>query len=121
MTPDLREAVADLLLNAGCGDSNECEAIADAILALPALSVPEGWVAVPREVVRALRAAKALCDNINEFGKITDGEIYDHADEAIRQALSAIPSPGGDGSSRGLADQPSASRSRSGLQHGVAA
>jgi hypothetical protein len=40
----------------------------------------------------AVRAAKALCDNINEFGTITDGEIFDLADEAIRRAVGCVSS-----------------------------
>lgn len=35
----------------------------------------------------ALRAAKVLCDNINEFGHITDGELYDQLDTTIRAAM----------------------------------
>jgi hypothetical protein len=36
---------------------------------------------------KALKAAKALLDNIHEFGTITDGEIIDHADSMVCAAL----------------------------------
>src|SRR5690606_18890100 len=67
MTPDLREAVARLLakhvreinrvIASGLHEGDAIYAAADAILALPALSVPEGWVAVPREVVEPFARA----------------------------------------------------------------
>lgn len=37
----------------------------------------------------AVRAAKALCDNINEFGQVTDAELYDSVDATIRRAAEA--------------------------------
>ncbi|MBD3844283.1 hypothetical protein IED13_01135 [Bosea sp. SSUT16] len=41
----------------------------------------------PATVERALRAAKMLVDNINEFGQVTDAEILDCAEKAVREAL----------------------------------
>lgn len=38
----------------------------------------------------ALRAAKRLCDNINEFGHVTDAEIFDATETAIQKALETI-------------------------------
>jgi hypothetical protein len=35
----------------------------------------------------ALISARRVCENINEFGYITDQEIHDHAETAIRKAL----------------------------------
>lgn len=120
MTDNLRKAVALLLWHRFApshavdfdGDSNRSEYLraADEILSLPALSVPEGWVAVPREVVEPFaRAAdwEERCID-PDYGiarvrplkdsrrvAVTLGEC-----RAVRAALSAIPSPGGDGSSR---------------------
>lgn len=47
------------------------------------------------KVRRALEAAKRLCDNINEFGRVTDQEFHDHAETLIREALS-LPEREGD-------------------------
>ena len=52
-------------------------AIADAIAALP-------------DMFEALRCAKDLLDNINEFGVCTSPEIYDAADTAVRAALDKV-------------------------------
>jgi hypothetical protein len=41
-------------------------------------------------LVDALRAARALCANINEFGHVTDQIIYDAAEVQIRKALSSL-------------------------------
>lgn len=61
--------------------------------ALPALSVPEGWVAVPREpTVDMVRAGNAA------LSPWVAPALHSH--EAYRAMLSAIPSPGGEGSSR---------------------
>ena len=35
----------------------------------------------------ALISARRVCENINEFGYVTDLEIHDHAETAIRKAL----------------------------------
>lgn len=121
MTPpspdNLREAVARLLakhvreinrvIASGMHEGDAIYAATDAILALPALSVPEGWVAVPREVVEPFaRAAdwEERCID-PDYGiarvrplkdsrrvAVTLGEC-----RAVRAALSAIPSPGGEG------------------------
>jgi len=40
-----------------------------------------------RRMEEALRAAKALVDNINEFGAVTDAEFLDCAEMSVRQAL----------------------------------
>ena len=45
------------------------------------------------ELVKALKAAKRLCDNINEFGQVTDQVFYDAAEDAIRAALSYDNAP----------------------------
>lgn len=46
----------------------------------------EAMAAVP-DMYRALRAAKNLCDNINEFGHVTDSIILDAAEAAVCIAL----------------------------------
>ncbi len=101
MTPDnLREEVAWLLWHRFApshavdfdGDSNRSEYLraADEILSLPALSVPEGWVAVPREpTVDMVRAGNAA------LSPWVAPALHSH--EAYRAMLSAIPSPGGEG------------------------
>jgi len=38
-------------------------------------------------LVSALKAAKQLCDNINEFGRATDQEYHDAAEAKIDAAL----------------------------------
>lgn len=98
----------------------------------PALSVPEGWVAVPREVVEPFveapgwgaesRKAREFANRVYKETKGPTPELkrlYAELLENDRReaALSAIPSPGGEGSSRGLADQPSASRSLNSSAH----
>ena len=42
------------------------------------------------EMMKGLRCAKALLDNINEFGVCTSPEIYDAADTAVRAALDKV-------------------------------
>lgn len=37
-----------------------------------------------RAAVRNYRLAKAICDNINEFGHVTDHELYDALDSLLR-------------------------------------
>jgi hypothetical protein len=61
---------------------------ADAILSLPALSVPEGWVAVPREV--------AAAEIVRVLDLWHDGSRERKARDIVQAlaALSAIPSPG---------------------------
>lgn len=44
-------------------------------------------IAAAPAMAEALKAARALLDNINEFGTITDGEFLDDADKAVREAL----------------------------------
>lgn len=39
----------------------------------------------------ALRAAKSIFDSVNEFGKVVDGEAFDRAETAVRQALDPRP------------------------------
>lgn len=113
---NLREAVARIVKDAMClvndGSSESrlervAKSAANRILSLPALSLPEGWVAVPREVVEPFaRAAdwEERCID-PDYGiarvrplkdsrrvAVTLGEC-----RAVRAALSAIPSPGGGG------------------------
>lgn len=38
-------------------------------------------------LTEALTSAKAVCDNINEFGHVTDQQTLDCAETAIRRAL----------------------------------
>lgn len=55
-----------------------------------ALSTPSvgGSLAEENERLReALRSAKRLCDNIDEFGCVTDEEFYSVAERQIRAAL----------------------------------
>lgn len=40
----------------------------------------------------ALNKALRLCDNINEFGHVTDLELYTHAETAIRSAAAKFSS-----------------------------
>lgn len=47
-------------------------------------------VSVVNQCKEALRSAKRLCDNINEFGRATDQEFHDEAEAKIKDALSAL-------------------------------
>jgi hypothetical protein len=44
------------------------------------------------DVRMALTLAKRLCQNINEFGHVTDAEILDDAEAAINKALATSAS-----------------------------
>ena len=44
-------------------------------------------IAAAPDLLSALRCAKALLDNINEFGACNSPEIYDAADTAVRAAI----------------------------------
>ena len=113
MTPDnLREAVAHLVDPEAFGVTfpnrykarqRDALAKADAILSLPALSVPEGWVAVPREVVEGAQHAVSVLQMLTEPEAIRSTTVLSvwgqavAAEAKLRNALSAIPSPGGEG------------------------
>lgn len=47
-------------------------------------------MAAAPELYEALLSAKRLCDNINEFGHVTDQEFHDAADTKIRAVLSSL-------------------------------
>ena len=119
---NLREAVITILedhmsasfegLGRGVVTLSGFEEAADAILALPALSVPEGWVVVPREPTEEMLRAGAT-DNTPRVATNSLDRMFESVGHIYRAMLSAIPS----GSSRGLADQPSASRSLNSSAH----
>src|SRR5690606_11944936 len=85
---------------------------------LSALSVPEGW----RKALEFYRDAWSLVTEGDEPDPVYGGggitsqylepstALLDDQGKRARDALSAIPSPGGEGSSLGLADQPCTSR-----------
>lgn len=60
----------------------------------PDVNEPErhGYVRMDRylELLRAVLAAKRLCDNFDEFGQLTDNETFDFACDTIRKALDAV-------------------------------
>ncbi len=60
----------------------------------PDVNEPErhGYVRMDRylELLSAVLAAKRLCDNVNEFGGVTDSVILDSTDATIRKALDAV-------------------------------
>lgn len=60
---------------------NNAEDVADKMLA-----VISGAIA---PAMKAVRAAKMLVDNVNEFGQVTDPEFLDCAETAVKAALSA--------------------------------
>ena len=66
-----------------CVGSIEREMEANATLIVKAVNSHD-------DLVAALRNAKWLCDNINEFGQCTDSEGFDAADMAIRAALAKL-------------------------------
>jgi hypothetical protein len=100
-SPDkgLREAVITILedhmsasfdgLGRGVVTLSGFEEAADAILALPALSVPEGWVAVPREPTEEMIAKAREEDGVAEDAPASFGGFYRNI---YRAMLSAIPS-----------------------------
>src|SRR5690606_16587480 len=102
MTPDnLREAVITILedhmsasfegLGRGVVTLSGFEEAADAILALPALSVPEGWVVVPREPTEEMLRAGAT-DNTPRVATNSLDRMFESVGHIYRAMLSAIPS-----------------------------
>jgi hypothetical protein len=75
------------------------EEAADAILSLPALSVPEGWVAVPREVVEpfieAVESADddRVGDHINSWESPVAMELTHGDFRRLHEAALSAPSP----------------------------
>jgi hypothetical protein len=63
------------------------EAIANAALIVSAVNSH-------KQLVEALRVAKRMCDNINEFGHVTDQEFHDAAEAKIDAALKALEESG---------------------------
>ena len=59
----------------------------DGCIAAQMVEISASLISKYRRMEEALRAAKALVDNINEFGAVTDAEFLDCAEMSVLQAL----------------------------------